>query len=160
MTSNSVALRVLASAVGFTLVLLFGTAIAQPADGAAELVGARTIYDVRAGDSLASIGARFGVARVTLIEMNQLTSPFKLAAGQSLVIDNTHVAVASPLVNLTINIPQRMLVLRDGENIRAYPVTVGKRTWPTPVGAFTILSKETDPVWSTRVHPARDGAAR
>jgi L,D-transpeptidase ErfK/SrfK len=144
--------------MGTALVLSASSAGAQSVDGAAALVGGRTVYEVKAGDTLAVIGARYGVARATLIEMNQLASPYTLIAGQSLVVDNTHIAVANPQVNLTINIAQRLLVLTEGERARAYPVTVGRRTWPTPVGAFTIVSKETNPVWDVPVSIQREMA--
>lgn len=149
-------MRTFAPLIGCALVLLASTAGAQSVDGAAALVGGRTVYEVKAGDTLATIGARFGVARATLIEMNELTSPYRLAAGQSFVIDNTHIAVANPYVRVTINIAQRMLVLSDGERARAYPITVGRRSWPTPVGGFTIISKETDPVWDVPVSIQRE----
>lgn len=142
--------------IGCALALLAGPAGAQSVDGVVALVGGRTLYDVKAGDTLGTIGARFGVARATLVEMNQLTNPHALVAGQSLIVDNTHIAVANPLVNLTINIAQRLLVLTEGESARAFPITVGRRTWPTPVGAFTILSKETDPVWDVPVSIQRE----
>lgn len=144
--------------IACALALLAPPAAAQTIEGAAALVGGRTVYDVRAGDTLGTIGARFGVARATLIEMNQLTSPYTLVAGQSLVVDNTHIAVANPQVNLTINIAQRLLVLTEGESARAFPITVGRRSWPTPVGAFTILGKETDPIWDVPVSIQREMA--
>jgi L,D-transpeptidase ErfK/SrfK len=138
------------------LALLASPAGAQSVDGAAALIGSQTVYVVRAGDTLGTIGARFGVARVTLIEMNQLTSPYALAAGQLLLVDNTHIAIANPQVNVTINIAQRLLMLTEGERVLAYPVTVGRRAWPTPLGAFTIVSKEIDPVWDVPVSIQRE----
>jgi len=130
------------------LALLAGQAGAQSVEGAAALVGGRSVYNVKAGDTLGTIGARFGVAQATLVEMNQLSSPDALVPGQLLIVDNTHIAVANPHVDITINIAQRLLlVLTGGESARAFPITVGRRTWPTPVGAFTIVSKEIDPVW-------------
>ena len=138
------------------LILVASSAGAQSVDGAAALVGGRSVYDVKAGDTLDTISARFGVARATLIEMNQLTSPYALARGQLLVVDNTHIAVVNPQVSLTINIAQRMLVWSDGDRARAYPITVGRRSWPTPVGDFTIISKETDPVWDVPVSIQRE----
>jgi L,D-transpeptidase ErfK/SrfK len=135
---------------------LSSPALAQSTEGSAALVGGRSTYTVKAGDTIGTIGARFGVARTTLIEMNQLTSPYALSVGQSLVLDNTHIAVANPLVSLTINIAQRMLVVVEGERVRAYPITVGSRTWPTPAGAFTIVGKETDPVWDVPVSIQRE----
>ena len=149
-------MRTFARLIGCALVLVAGTAGAQTIDGAAALVGGRTIYEVKAGDTLAAIGARYGVARATLIEMNELTRPNALAAGQSLVIDNTHIAVVHPSVSLTINIAQRLLVFSEGERARAYPITVGSRSWPTPIGDFTIVSKETDPVWDVPVSIQRE----
>jgi L,D-transpeptidase ErfK/SrfK len=151
-------MRTFTRRIACALVLLASPAGAQSIDGAAALVGGQTVYNIKAGDTLGSIGARFGVARATLIEMNQLTSPYALAAGQSLVVDNTHIAVANLQVSLTINIAQRLLVLTEGERARAYPITVGRRTWPTPVGAFTIMSKETDPVWDVPVSIQREMA--
>lgn len=144
--------------LALALVPLARPAAAQSIDGAAALVGGRSVYHVKAGDTLGTIGARFGVARDTLIEMNQLVKPYTLSEGQALNVDNTHIAVANPLVNLTINIPQRFLVLAEGEQLRAFPITVGRRGWPTPVGAFTILSKETDPVWDVPVSIQREMA--
>ena len=149
-------MRTFARLIGCALVLVASPAGAQSVDGAAALVGGRAVYDVKAGDTLDAIGARFGVACDTLIEMNQLTSPYALAEGQSLVVDNTHIAVVNPQVSLTINIAQRMLVWSDGELARAYPITVGRRSWPTPVGDFTIVSKETDPVWDVPVSIQRE----
>jgi L,D-transpeptidase ErfK/SrfK len=151
-------MRTLLPLIACALVLLTPPAGAQSVDGLAALVGGRTVYEVKAGDTLGTIGARFGVARATLIEMNQLTSPYTLVAGRSLVVDNTHIAVANPLVNLTINIAQRLLVLSEGESARAFPITVGRRTWPTPVGAFTIVTRETDPVWEVPVSIQREMA--
>ena len=149
-------MRTFALRLGCALALLASPAGAQSVDGAAALVGGRAVYDVKEGDTLDAIGARFGVARATLIEMNQLTSPYALSPGQSLVVDNTHIAVSNPQVSLTLNIAQRLLVLTEGDRARAYPISVGRRSWPTPVGAFTILSKETDPVWDVPVSIQRE----
>ena len=150
--------RVRAQVLLLGLAVVASPAAAQTVDGAAALVGGRSVYTVKAGDTLGGIGARFGVARATLIEMNRLQAPHTVEPGQALVIDNTHIAVANPLVNITINIAQRFLVLAEGERVRAYPVTVGRRSWPTPVGAFGIISKETDPVWDVPLSIQREMA--
>ncbi len=117
----------------------------------AVIVGGPTVYEVKAGDTLASIGARFGVTRAGLIELNQLTQPGVLTIGQTLAIDNTHVVAVDPRVSLTINIAQRLLVFVEEERVTAYPITVGRRSWPTPVGAFTIVDKETNPAWDVPI---------
>lgn len=120
------------------------------------IVGGRFDYEVQRGDTLATIGARFGVARATLIDDNRLARPDKLSPGQSLAINNTHIAMWEPSATLTINIAQRLLTLIEDGHVMAYPVTVGRRSWPTPVGAFTIIDKETDPVWDVPVSIQRE----
>jgi L,D-transpeptidase ErfK/SrfK len=53
---------------------------------------------------------------------------------------------------VVVNIPQRVLFLmRDGDVVARYPVAVGTRSWPTYIGPFTIVVKETDPVWDVPV---------
>jgi len=53
---------------------------------------------------------------------------------------------------VVLNIPQRMLfVMREGDVAAQYPVAVGTRSWPTYIGPFTIVVKETDPVWDVPV---------
>ena len=128
----------------------------EPEQPAVILVGGRIIHEVKAGDTVASIGARFGVSRTSLIEMNQLRQPGALAIGQSIVIDNMHLAAIDRHVSLTINIAQRLLVFVDQDRVTAYPVTVGRRTWPTPVGAFTIVEKETNPAWDVPISIQRE----
>ena len=129
---------------------------AQEPESTAVLVGGRSTYEVKAGDTLSSIGARFGVTIATLRELNPRTGLGALAVGESLAIDNTHIALLEPRASVTINVAQRMLFLKDGDGVLAYPVTVGRRTWPTPVGAFTVISKETDPVWDVPVSIQRE----
>lgn len=46
------------------------------------------IYVVGRGDTVDSIAGRFGVAAETVIIVNQLVYPYRLAVGQSLLIDN------------------------------------------------------------------------
>ena len=149
----------LALATVVAAVLTTSTA-AQDAGVTPIIVGGRNSYEVKAGDTLASIGSRFGVSRASLIEMNQLNQPDVMTVGQSLVIDNTHVAAVDPRVSLTINIAQRLLVFADQDRVTAYPVTVGRRTWPTPVGAFTIVEKETNPAWDVPVSIQREMKAQ
>jgi L,D-transpeptidase ErfK/SrfK len=144
------------SVLAIGLILMARLAAAQTIAADVALVGGRTDYIVVAGDTLTSIGARFGVDRATLIELNQLARPGTLTPGQTLILDNRHLAVANPQVSVTINIAQRLLVLSDQPQARAYPVTVGRRTWPTPVGAFTIISKEVDPVWDVPISIQRE----
>ena len=69
------------------------------------------IYIVKEGDSVDTIAGAFGVSVWTIIEVNQLTYPYPLAIGQSLLILTTPLeeyrtifanGFAYPFINLDI----------------------------------------------------------
>ncbi len=54
--------------------------------------------------------------------------------------------IVSP--GIIINLPSRTLALYSGEQIvKEYPVTIGKPATPTPIGEFSVIEKEVNPVW-------------
>ncbi len=132
--------------VRFVTALVVSLALSAGSGQRIELTGTRFAYEVRSGDTLTSIGARFGVGVRAIAVINSIGHEEVLHAGRALVIDNRHLAVITPGTRLSVNIAQRMLYLVD-ENVTAYPIAVGRRDWPTPVGPFTVRSKETDPTW-------------
>ncbi len=105
-------------------------------------------YTVQPGDYLIKIGARFGVAATVLSRENGLKYDAKLMPGKKLIIDNRHIVPEVREEGLLINLPQRMLYyFRDWELVAAYPVGLGKPSWPTPAGEFTVTSKAVDKTW-------------
>jgi L,D-transpeptidase ErfK/SrfK len=129
-------------------IVLAALSITVSDDTQIRLTGARFEHMVQPGESLSSIGARYGVGVKALVACNHLLNRRTLEAGTTLVIDNRHLAAIRPSHALSINVAQRMLFLvRDNAIVAAYPVAVGRRDWPTPTGSFTILVKETNPTW-------------
>ena len=113
------------------------------------IVGGSATYVVQKGDSLTSIGARFGVGVDALAAMNRMSVNSILREGRSLSIDNRHIVPAVFSDGFLINIPQRMLFFfKPGQSARAYPVALGRFDWRTPTGDFTIVVKEENPVWN------------
>jgi L,D-transpeptidase ErfK/SrfK len=113
-----------------------------------QIVGQEFTYTVAPGDSLTSIGARFGVDVSVTAEANQLPPSALLKVGQSLRIDNRHIAPETDGNSIIVNIPQRMLFYRGKDGVlHYYPLAAGSRGWRTPIGEFTIVNKETDPTW-------------
>lgn len=52
------------------------------------------------------------------------------------------------LPEIIINLPSRTLTLYSGETlVKEYPIAIGKPSTPTPLGSFTIIQKEVNPVW-------------
>lgn len=75
------------------------------------------------------------------------------ACGAALSAADVPRLVPSALADgVVLNVAQRMLfVMREGDVAARYPVAVGTAGWPTFLGPFTIISKETDPVWDVPV---------
>jgi L,D-transpeptidase ErfK/SrfK len=129
------------------LVTIAAPLFAQEAPDAA-IIGGRSTYLIKTGDSLAAIAARYAVEPRSILVDGAPAGSEELVAGQILTFDNTHIAIRGRAdATITINVPQRLLFLHDGDGVTAYPITVGTHDWPTPLGAFTIVDKETDPVW-------------
>ena len=117
-------------------------------DAQALMTGGRFVYAVKAGESLTHVSARFGVDVAWLTTLNGLQLNARLAVGQTLLVDSRHLIPYRHPLAIVINIPQRMLFHAGIDGVvRAFPVGLGRPTWPTFVGPFTIASLETDPVW-------------
>lgn len=122
-----------------------------------RLVGTAIEHTVAPGETLGSIGARAGVDVATIASINHLPHEAKLRTGQVLRVDSRHIVPAVDGVSVVINIPQRMLFLfENGRFAQAFPVALGRRTWPTPIGSFSILTKEIDPTWDVPVSIQRE----
>lgn len=133
----------------------------RAADPEQVLVGGVVSHTVAKGESLRSIGARFGVDTATLADQNDIHPRAALRPGQTLVIDNRHVVPeAADGGALVVNIPQRMLFLKLADRTFSAPVAVGSRGWQTPIGDFTILVKETDPTWDVPASIAAEARAK
>lgn len=126
------------------------------------LVGEITRHVIARGETLTSLAAHFGVDAATIASDNRLARGQSLTPGRELLIDNRHIAPAELAAGeIVINVPQRMLFYRDGNRVLAYPTAVGRSTWQTPLGTFTVVRKEEDPAWhvpaSIRAESARKG---
>lgn len=117
-----------------------------------HVVGSEIAYSAAEGDSLSSVGARFGVDVAALASANGLTSRSRLVPGQKLRVDGRHLVPALPEWGIVVNIPQRFLFYaEEGKPVLAFPVAVGKRDWKTPTGRFEIATRERHPVWDVPV---------
>jgi L,D-transpeptidase ErfK/SrfK len=128
----------------------------------AGVTGGVRAYEIAEGDSLTSVGARFGVEPRVLAKDNALAPNARLRTGDRLIVDFRHIAPPAIPDGIVLNVAQRMLfVFENGDPVRAFPVAVGMADWPTPRGQFSVLVKEIDPIWDVPVsiqqEMARDG---
>jgi len=69
--------------------------------------------------------------------------------------DSWGAPVAEESLRIVINVPARRLFLVQGNTlVQSYPVAVGKKASPTPVGTFRVLQKAKDPTWAPKGRPA------
>ena len=128
------------------LVLAIVTAAASAA--AQPVTGGVSSVTVSRGDTLRHLGSRLGVDPRTIAVDNNLPPDGPMPVGRVLFIDNRHIVPAiPPKLAIIVNIPQRTLFLVSASGVTAYPVAVGRSSWRTPLGAFSIVSKETNPTW-------------
>jgi L,D-transpeptidase ErfK/SrfK len=121
---------------------------AEPLRVSHAYAGSAFDYQVRRGDTIDSLSARFGQGSAELARLNRLRRDQRLRPGQVLRIDNHHIVPQWLEQGILINIPQRMLFrFDDGQITAAYPVGLGKSDWPTPEGNFEVRSLEEDKTW-------------
>jgi L,D-transpeptidase ErfK/SrfK len=134
---------------GLLLAVLSGSLPAGlPISHSNLVVGGAYTYTSQVSDSLARVGARFGIDVPALAELNGLNPNAWLEVGQELLIENHHLVPTTLDDGIIINIPQRMLFhFKDGRLQSAFPAGLGRRTWPTRRGDFEVLEKETDKTW-------------
>lgn len=130
----------------FLLTALFYSAIASAQGG--RLSGGEFEYTVVPGDYLIRIGARFGVSAEVIARENHVRYDSILYPGKRLNIDNRHIVPEGSEDGIVINLPQAMLFLfRNGEIQAAYPVGLGKPSWPTPAGRFRVEDLIANKTW-------------
>jgi L,D-transpeptidase ErfK/SrfK len=116
------------------------------------VTGERFEYLIQQGDSLTTIAARFGESTTTIAQSNGIDYNGRIYPGQRLEIDNRHIVPETLGNGILINLPQRMLFFfRDGGLVGAYPVGLGKPTWPTPTGQFSVIQLVENPTWTVPV---------
>jgi L,D-transpeptidase ErfK/SrfK len=118
------------------------------------IIGRKTLYTVKKGETLRMVGARFGVNWRVIARDNSLDPGKNLKPGQQLRINTTRIIPKAILEGIVINIPERTLYLFKGKKLeKTLPVGLGMKKsrdaalWQTPTGKFRIVSKVKDPTW-------------
>ena len=126
--------------------------------------GGPFLYEVVPGDSLVSLGARHGIDPREIALANGLKPGGAIAPGLTLHLDNRHIVpIFENDVVLVINVPQRMLFFTGNPPAMGFPVGLGGRDWPTPLGEFSVIAREENPTWdvptSIQAEMRREGRA-
>lgn len=113
-------------------------------------------YKAVKGDYLCKISGMHGVDCSRFLKENP-RDPDKVHVGDTFRVTRRTIIPGAIADGIIINIPDRTLYLfRDGKLAAYYPVGVGKRTWQTPLGEFTVKSKRLKPTWRVPVSIQRE----
>lgn len=101
-------------------------------------------------ETLAAIGARFGVDWQMLATENGLKQTRVLKPGEEIAINNLRIIPKTVEDGIIINVPDRMLYLfKNNELLTSFPVGLGlpDKKWQTPIGPFLVVRKARNPTW-------------
>ena len=88
------------------------------------------------------------VALAATLVASAAAADTRAAIGTHLTADRRHIVPGNAAAGaIVINLPQRMLFYASGNQAYDASIAVGRRSWPTPAGAFTIVEKRVDPAW-------------
>lgn len=98
------------------------------------------LYEVKKGDTLAKIAARFNTTVQLIVRANKINSPDLIIPGQLLKIIKARFSI---LVDKSRN---TLTLFKNGKPIKVYTVSTGENN-STPTGRFVIEEKLIKPVW-------------
>ena len=127
---------VLSTAV-ISTVILSGCASKPQINNTTRYATAPAYYTVRSGDTLSNIAARYGLSYVSVAEMNDIASPYRIYVGQSLRLKDSGtrrtastqaVTQAAPIQRKTIQVPTNpaRTVAPVVKNVPTAPVLTSK----------------------------------
>lgn len=129
-------------------ILGFSAIYPLPASGN-DIIGHVFTAKAQIGDTLGSIGLRYGMSLHEMMEANPgISMNNKLRAGQKITIPAEFI-----LPPFRSGIVVNMAELRmyyfppGGKYVMTFPVAMGRDQWRTPTIATKVVSKEQDPVW-------------
>ena len=92
------------SAAAVSAAVLTGCASKPQVNNTARYAAAPDFYTVRSGDTLSGIAARYGLSYISVAEMNDIASPYRIFVGQSIRLKNSgarRTAAAQPIAQPT-----------------------------------------------------------
>jgi L,D-transpeptidase ErfK/SrfK len=131
----------------FPVLLIISLLLPSPV-AADMMIGGDISYPTRKGDCLLLVSAKVGVDWQVIARENGIEPSNQCKVGARLAITNRKIVPKVVKNGIVVNVPDRMLYFfKDGALVSYFPVGLGNREWPTPVGKFVIVGKERDPTW-------------
>lgn len=128
----------------------FATTYPMPEKGN-DIIGQVLTVKARSGDTLASLGLRYGMSYHEMIEANpKVNKSAALRQGQKIILPAQFILPPLEYRNgIVINMAELRLYYfpPGGEYVMTFPVAMGRDEWRSPLVATRVSWKEPNPVW-------------
>ena len=116
------------------------------------VTGGEEEYRVEKSQSLMYLARTRGLRPWVLSRQTKLKVDTRLKPGTVVKIDTSHIVPTEVSHGLVINLPELLLYqFYMGVYQRRYALAVGKRTWPTPTGTYSVVNKRENPTWNVPI---------
>lgn len=115
-----------------------------------NIIGQTEYTSSENGDTLAEVGARFGMGYSEMRKANPSLEPVQiLAEGTRVLIPSQFLLPKTLHRGIVIDLSAyRLFYFPADENVVfTYPVGIGREGWDTPIGQTTVVSKQAHPDW-------------
>lgn len=145
-----------------------GTCETFPLSSPAEsVVGELRYVNARSDETLIDIAREFDLGYDQIVKANPEVNRWLPDEGAEVLLPQIYILPGAVRRGLVLNISELRIYYyptpKKGEpqEVRTYPVSIGRMDWRTPLGATKVTQKERDPAWrppkSIREEHARDG---
>jgi L,D-transpeptidase ErfK/SrfK len=114
------------------------------------LIGQVYRHTVQRGETLLDIARKYDLAITALQAVYPNLDPWLLEEGSSMQIPALWILPAAKGEGILINVPELRLyyfIAKYGA-VYTFPVTVGEKETPTPIGTFRVVERKVDPAWN------------
>ncbi|MFM8453486.1 MAG: L,D-transpeptidase family protein [Gammaproteobacteria bacterium] len=134
-----------------TLFLIGQTAwaLSFPLEAQQDIVGNIRYVRVHKGQSLGDIGKHYDIGVYEMIEANPNIDPWVPEPGTEVIVPSQFILPPGPRQGMVLNLAEMRLYYYhpNKKMVSTYPVGIGRKSWPTPLGNTTIVYKQKDPTW-------------
>jgi len=151
-----------------------------------SVIGSFTDYKIDHGDTLLDIGRWYGLSGTEISDANGHIDWWAPPAGREVILPTEHILPEGPKTGIVMNIPEMRIYYyypppvagrrhrgkltpavfghSGARVVYTFPVGLGRFDWKTPVAAWRVTGKLTDPTWVVpkdiyEEHLERDGEA-
>jgi L,D-transpeptidase ErfK/SrfK len=124
-----------------------------PIDSVVTVVGQTRRYEPEKGDTFLDLARYFDLGFNEIADANPNSDEWIPATvGEPLTIPQEFVLPCCTYSGIVVNIPEMRLYYypkkgAGARTVQSFPVGLGREDWRTPVGKFTIRSKDLNPTW-------------